>query len=86
MRKSVWHAHGSTIFALALRFFSVAVADAAAAFGPAAVRSWQTNFNNELEARYPQECDIFVDYSTQIRTPKAAAQWWRNFTSCQLPI
>jgi hypothetical protein len=60
-------------FALALRFFSVAVADAAAAFGPATVRSWQPNFNNELEARYPQLCDIFVDYSTP--TLQAYRRW-----------
>ena len=50
-------------FAYALRFVSTTVQEINSALGPSAVHSFQPNFNNELEARYTQECDIFLDYS-----------------------
>lgn len=49
-------------FGLALRFLEKSVVAFAARFPPGSVYGFQPVFNNELEARYPQECDIFQDY------------------------
>jgi len=62
-------------FAYALRFVSTTVQEINSALGPSAVHSFQPNFNNELEARYTQECDIFLDYSPT--TIAAYRQWLR---------
>lgn len=59
--------------ALALRFMTTTVADLTTNFGRDSVHAFQPNFNNELEARYVQECDIFTDYSN---TTIAAYRRW----------
>ena len=72
-----FHAFAHTeAFALALRFVSRVVEDVVNGMGPSAVQSFQPNFNNELEARYAQECDIFLDYSNT--TIKAYREWLRD--------
>jgi hypothetical protein len=50
-------------FGLALRFFETVVDHLAASFPPGSIYGFQPNFNNELEARWPQMCDIFLSYS-----------------------
>ena len=72
-----FHAFAHTqAFALALRFVSRVVDGVIHVMGPSAVQSFQPNFNNELESRYTQECDFFLDYSPT--TIEAYRDWLRD--------
>ena len=51
----------AAVLDLAVRFFEAAVGALSARHG--CIRSFSPNFNNELEARYIQHCDIFQDYN-----------------------
>ena len=51
------------VLALAQRFFRATVSELTSKARSGCIRSFSPNFNNELEARYIQHCDIFQDYN-----------------------
>jgi len=72
--------------ALTLRFFERVAAAFPAGAGQQCVVALSPNLNNELEARYVQECDIFTDYNPHalhryrswLRAQNEDAKYWTS--------